>query len=120
MALMVADLPAPGTPVTRKFGLVINPRRSHSSGWQENAPPDRQSTPMYAPTGGMVAPYSHGYRPCTWAVEPRNVGGAGTRGARPANGLAQPRRGATRSAGGRGARSFVSGLVSPVAAGGGG
>ncbi len=59
-ALIVADLPTPGSPVTTTFGLLTTPASSQASGWQLNAPPVRQSIPMYAPAGGRTAPYSHG------------------------------------------------------------
>ena len=42
---MVADLPAPGRPVMTTFGLDVSPVASHASGWQQNDPPVRQSTP---------------------------------------------------------------------------
>ena len=37
------------------LGLVISPRRSQSSGWQENAPPVRQSTPEVGAGRGQAA-----------------------------------------------------------------
>jgi len=57
---MCADLPDPGIPVIRRFGLVISPSCSQAIGWQEKAEPVSRFVPMYGPSCGTAAPYRNG------------------------------------------------------------